>query len=125
MVALAALGWFGTVFVVWMVLILTVEIAVALWKLNRIEEETDGRSGNREQGEGSGEMKRTEHEEQVWEPAWIETRAKFCKDCARARRTPKGAYYCEKNQKFVAKKFWCEHFRNRNLNRKQETGNRE
>ena len=42
MVALAALGWFGTVFVVWMVLVMTVEIAVALWKLNRIEEENDG-----------------------------------------------------------------------------------
>lgn len=45
------------------------------------------------------------------------TKQKVCKDCSRARRTPRGAHYCEKNQRFVARKFWCEYFHPRDLHK--------
>ena len=35
----------------------------------------------------------------------------FCKNCAFAVKTRRGAHYCQKHQKYVAKKYGCELYR--------------
>jgi len=50
-------------------------------------------------------------------PEEMATKQKVCEDCSRGKRTPRGALYCEKNQRFVARKFWCEYFHPKGLHK--------